>query len=106
MNVWEGTEVNSKEKLKVSPLLRDALLLPYCMVAFFKTVCSPPFLYPSSYPSESWRARPNARRSRCRPRRRSHRCMLIASFSIDDGDGRENVTLKRMHSRFFRHCRA
>lgn len=106
MNAWEGTEVNSKEKLKVSPLLRDALLLPYCMVAFFETVCSPPFLYPSSYPSESWRARSNAKRSRCRPRRRSHRCMLIGSFSIDDGDGRENVTLKRMHSRFFKHCRA
>ena len=52
-----------------------------------ETVCGPPFLYPSSYPSESWRARSNTRRSRCRPRRRSHRCMLIGSFSIDHGDG-------------------
>ena len=29
----------------------------------------------------------------------------IGSFSIDDGDGSENVSLKR-HSHFFKHCRA
>ena len=29
---------------------------------------------------------------------------LLGSFSIDDGDGSENVTLKR-HSGFFQHCR-
>ena len=30
--------------------------------------------------------------------------MTVGIFSIDDGDGSKNVTLKR-HSRCFKHCR-
>ena len=35
---------------------------------------------------------------------RLKRRLIIGSFSIDDGDGSENVTLKR-YSRFFKRCR-
>ena len=35
---------------------------------------------------------------------RLKRRLIIGSFSIDDGDGSENVTLKR-YARFFKRCR-